>query len=89
VSAVHSVLLDLCVAGTHVHHLALFIRRNRYGRGKVLGAHFPGFTGTKVQVLTQKTLLGSFCGTLASYLQHYRRQVLSLVPRMLTYADVC
>ena len=25
-------------------------------------------------------VLGSFCGALAEYLQHYRRQILSLLP---------
>ena len=43
--------------GTHVYRLGLFLCRNRYDRGRVLGA---------------------LCGTLADYLQHYRRQILSL-----------
>ena len=62
ISPLKSLLLDMCVAGSNVHRLELFIRRNRYGRGKVLG---------------------SFCGTLANYLQHYRRQMLSLLPAAL------
>ena len=38
VSPLKSLLLDLCVAGSHVLRLDLFIQRNRYGRGKVLGS---------------------------------------------------
>lgn len=57
VSPLRSLLVDLCVMGTHVHRLGLFVRRNRYDCGKVLGA---------------------LCGSLADYLQHYRRQILSL-----------
>jgi hypothetical protein len=56
-TTLQSLLLDLCVMGTHVYRLGLFICRNRYDRGRVLGA---------------------LCGTLADYLQHYRRQILSL-----------
>lgn len=59
VSPLRSLFVDMCVAGSHVYRLGLFIRRNRYGCGKVMG---------------------SFCGTLADYLQHYRRQILSLLP---------
>ena len=62
VSPLRPLLLEMCVAGSNVHRLEIFIRRNRYGRGKVLG---------------------SFCGTLADYLQHYRRQMLSLLPAAL------